>query len=73
MISGVPQPVYKIPLNDLPDEGLVGLRIPELVDRVIIGPTDYPLAMFDAFTDALHEAGVEKPHERVFVSNIPLR
>ncbi len=73
VISGVPQPVYKIPLNDLPDEGLVGLRIPELVDRVIIGPTDYPLAMFDAFTDALHEAGVEKPHERVFVSNIPLR
>ncbi|MCF3630464.1 DUF2971 domain-containing protein [Thalassospiraceae bacterium LMO-SO8] len=73
VINGVPQPVYKIPLKDYPDEGFVGAEIPQLIDRIIIGPTEFPDALREAFTMLLGDAGVESPESRVFVSNIPLR
>jgi hypothetical protein len=50
-VKGVPQPIYKIPLKDIPDEGLTGINIPALVNRIIIGQTKYPLAMGEAFID----------------------
>jgi hypothetical protein len=50
-----------------------GLEIPAILDRVIIGPTQYPIPMVTAFTDALRKAGVPNPESRVFLSNIPLR
>jgi hypothetical protein len=73
VIQGTPQPVYKIPLIDMPEKGLFGIAIPDLIDRIIIGPTRDPLAMREAFIDLLTKAGVEQPDEKVFVSNIPLR
>jgi len=73
VIKGVPQPVYKIPLKDIPDEGLVGIEIPALLDRIIIGPTQYPQVMIEAFCDLLSEAGVKDAGDRVFISDIPLR
>ena len=72
-IGGAPQPIYKIPLNDIPNEGLVGVEIPALIERVIIGPTKYPLAMWKAFTALLTDAGMDNASGRVFVSDIPLR
>ena len=62
-ISGVPQLIYKIPLRN----------IPGLFNRLIIGPTQYPGALRDAFVELLTKAGVEKAAEKVFVSHIPLR
>ena len=73
VIDGVPQPIYKIPLRDIPDKGLVGIEIPQLVERVIIGPTQYPSAIREAFVDILREAGVQDAEGKVFVSDIPLR
>jgi hypothetical protein len=73
VIQGVPQPVYKIPLTNIPEKGLFGLTIPDLIDRIIIGPTRDPLAMREAFINLLDEAGVEQSDRKVFVSNIPLR
>lgn len=73
VIGGTPQPVYKIPLKNIAEEGFVGAEIPELIDRIIIGPTRYPLAAYEAFVHVLEEAGVEKPHQRVVMSQIPLR
>ncbi len=72
-IKGVPLIVYKLPLKDKPDIGLVGIEIPRLVDRIIIGPTDYPLAMWKAFVEILENAGVKNPGSKIFVSDIPLR
>jgi Protein of unknown function (DUF2971) len=43
VVAGVPQPVYKIPLEDIPEKGLSGITIPALFDRIIIGPTRDPL------------------------------
>jgi hypothetical protein len=37
-INGTPQPICKIPLANVPEEGLTGIELPELVERVIIGP-----------------------------------
>jgi hypothetical protein len=72
LIHGVPQPVYKIPLKDIPDE-VVGIEIPALLDRIIIGPTRDPQPVWEAFKDLLAAAGVEQPHKKVFISEIPLR
>lgn len=73
VLGGRPQPVYKIPLENLPDEGLVGIEIPEVLDRVLIGPTEYPVATREAFVTLLADAGVEDPADRVWVTGIPLR
>jgi len=73
VVSGVPQRVYKIPLKSDPAGGLSGLDPDELVDRVIIGPTQFPYAMYDAFVSALEEAGVKNAANRVVISQIPVR
>lgn len=72
-IRGVPQIVYELPLADIPEASLFGLEPDELIDRIIIGPTKYPLVMFDYFCAALDNVGVKEPAKRVFISHIPLR
>ncbi len=73
VLRGTPQPVYKIPLQNIPEEGLIGMEIPEILDRIIIGPTEYPAAIREAFVTLLADAGVEDPADRVWVTGIPLR
>ena len=73
IIAETPQPKYKIPLENIPDEDLVGVAIPELLERIIIGPTEYPSAMREAFEALLAEAGVADPASRISVSDLPLR
>jgi hypothetical protein len=65
--------VCKIPLSDVPNEGLTGLEIPSLVDRIIIGPTEYPNVIREAFTTELTRAGMNDTAQRIVVSDIPLR
>lgn len=72
-IRGVPQHVIKIPLRNYPDEGFVGAELHELLDRIIVGPTQHPRIMADAFCDLLREADVPDPEKRVYTSDIPLR
>ena len=72
-VGGVYQRVYMIPLESSPSRGLYGASVPDLIDRIIIGPTRYPVAMYDAFVDLLSKSGVPDPRNRVVVSNIPLR
>jgi hypothetical protein len=73
VIGGAPQPVHKIPLEDIAEKNLSGLTIPALIDRIIVGPTRDPVAIRDAFLYLLLDAGVERPLERIFLSGIPLR
>lgn len=72
VIKGVPQPIYKIPLRDIPEAGFLG-AIPTLINRIIIGPTQYPLALQEAFVQLLTDAGVSDPESKVYVSDIPIR
>ena len=71
-VNGLPQCIYKIPLKDIPQAGYFG-AIPKLIDRIIIGPTQYPRTLFEAFVELFGEAGVKDPHTKVCVSDIPLR
>ena len=73
VVEGIPQVVHKIPLTDRPDNDLVGVEIPALVERVIIGPTAFPVTIGHAFMIALTQAGVPNAASRVMVSSIPLR
>lgn len=68
-INGIPQLVYPIPLDG--KEGLDDLDFARLFDRLIIGPTQYPLAMERAFRKALLETGCESP--TIVLSEIPIR
>jgi hypothetical protein len=72
-IAGIPQTIYKVPLRNFPEEGFTGLAIPEFLDRIIIGPTQYPAALFDAFRAILSEAGIQDPDNRIYLSDIPVR
>ncbi|ASP32683.1 DUF2971 domain-containing protein [Labrenzia sp. VG12] len=72
-IGGTPQKVCKIPLKDIPEEGLTGIEVPSLLDRIIIGPTQYPVEMREAFIDVLEKAGVAEAEQKVIISDIPLR
>jgi Protein of unknown function (DUF2971) len=72
-INGVPQPIYKMRLQDVPEAGLVGIEIKDLIERVIVGPTRYPDAVCEAFVDALEAAGVPDAKQKVVPSTIPLR
>lgn len=72
-INGIPQPIYKVPLRDIPDESLIGIEIPSLIERVIIGPTQFPVAIRDAFISKLENVGVKDARTKIFISDIPLR
>jgi hypothetical protein len=65
--------MHKIPLKDVPEEGLIGLNLPQLIDRVIIGPSRFPVGIHDALLALLTEAGVENPVSKIIVSDLPLR
>lgn len=73
LIRGVPQIVHSIPFKDYPEEGLVGAELPKLIDRVIIGPTEFPYQTRQAMISLLTDEGVTDAAEKVFVSTIPLR
>lgn len=76
VIRGTAQPVAKLRFKPYADDPeLAGLQVRDLVERIIIGPTQYPLAMYDAFRKLLQKAGVEENQAagRVKISNIPLR
>lgn len=72
-MDGVPQEIHKIPLKNIPEHGLESVEIPELVERIIIGPTDQQLVLGDTFVKLLTEAGCEDARNRVYYSGIPLR
>jgi hypothetical protein len=73
VVRGTPQKVLKIDLQNYPDQGLVGLSLPELLNRIIIGPCEFPQVILGAFCQLLVEAGVPEPDSKIVVSDIPLR
>lgn len=72
-IVGIPQKVCKLPLIDKPERGLSGLALPQLIDRVIIGPCHYPEEISEAFVHLMDSAGIVDAASKVVISDIPLR
>jgi hypothetical protein len=71
-LGGVPQLVYKLPLENISSISLIA-GIPDLLDRIIIGPTQFPVALGLAFQKLLADAGVGDADKRISLSGIPLR
>jgi hypothetical protein len=72
-VNGVPQLVHKIPLDGNASPHLADLDLAKVFDRLILGPSQFSLAMYQAFVPALVAAGVTDAANRVFISNIPIR
>lgn len=72
-IRGVPQVVKKIPLKNIPDKGVTGIELHEVIERIIIGPSDYPKVLYDAFFKLMTDAGIKDVGKKIVVSDIPLR
>ncbi len=75
-IGGVPQTVHELPLDktvSTASAALADLDFAKVFDRLIIGPSPYPYAQYEAFVSALQRAGVENAGQRVYISGIPIR
>jgi Protein of unknown function (DUF2971) len=72
-IGGVPQLVYKLPLDMGVSDAIADLDFSRMFDRLILGPSPYPWVMYEAYVDALRGAGVDDAAERVFTCGIPIR
>ncbi len=73
LVRGTPQIIYGLPLQNIPEENFFGAELNELIDHVIVGPSDSPWNTREALVAILQEAGLTDAENRVFVSNIPLR
>ena len=69
-VRGVPQTIYDLPLKNIPQEGFGGLEIPELLHKIIIGPTQYSGATANALWFLLQDAGVADPGSRIVISGV---
>ena len=72
-INGIPQRVYRIPFLDYPNEGLIGATIPNLIDRILIGPSTDSHAIREAYVTKLTELDVKNAESKVIITGIPLR
>jgi len=74
-IAGVPQKIYKLPLDETIPNAPPELEFSKVFDRLIIGPSQYPWPMYNAFVEALIKAGVDATtaKDKVRVSEIPIR
>lgn len=66
---GVPHTVCQIPLDPSFDPAVEDLDLGKILERVIIGPTQYPLALQRTFPTKLMEA---KCKSEVVISKTPL-
>lgn len=72
-VSGVPQPVIKLPLKNDVSKGVTGISIPEILERVIVGPTQFPEVISDALASEMAKAGISDFNTKLTRSTIPLR
>lgn len=73
VVGGVPQVVYEIPIDATAAPVAADLDIAAMFDRLIIGPSPYPLAMAEAYKKVLSEAGVADVESKIYASLIPIR
>jgi hypothetical protein len=73
VINGIPQTVYLLPIDGEVCETMSELDFVSMFDRLIVGPTQFPLAIHEAFTRELDQAGVSDAATRIVISQIPIR
>lgn len=73
IIGGVPQHLMKLHLKDDAAKHITGVAPKTLINRVIIGPCDYPIQVRAAIGDAMTKAEIDNPLDIMWMSLIPLR
>lgn len=73
IIKGSPQIIQKLKLKNHEEKGIIDFELPNLLDRIIIGPCEFPVAIHKAFFEQLTELGIPDAGKRVTISQIPLR
>jgi hypothetical protein len=72
IIAGVPQLLYKLPLDEAVSPVLDELGLSKMFDRLLIGPSPYPWVMYEAFIAVLAKAELQNPTSVSSCSNIPI-
>ena len=72
-IRGVPQRIYELPLDGGKEGELKDISIEPILDRIIIGATQYTWPVFQSFSDALTTAGMPLEKVPICLSQIPIR
>lgn len=72
-MGGVPQIVYKFPLDASVAPEIADIDLVGMFNRLIVGPTRYTWVMYETFKKTLEQAGVEDAGSRVIISTIPIR
>jgi Protein of unknown function (DUF2971) len=73
VINGLPQRVCKINLKNDDAKGIKGIEIHELINRIVIGPTEFSREVKEALCDELSDHNILNPGKMVIASDIPLR
>lgn len=69
-ISGLPQRVFYVGFGG---DSAVNFNINDLFKKIIIGPTENPWVLYEAFVCELEQIGVDDAASKVLVSDIPIR
>jgi hypothetical protein len=72
-VNGIPQVVFELPLDGNAAPELADLDFAMTFERLILGPSQYPAAMVQAFLKTLRNAGIEDAEKRIVISGIPIR
>lgn len=72
-INGEPQVIQKLTFENARKAGLHQATVAELVEAIIIGPSNNSYIMWDAFVKALEAEGVADAYLKVRRSEIPLK
>ena len=69
-ISGMPQKVY---YEEFSNDEASPLSLNKLLKKIIVGPTESPRVVYEAFVKELEDAGIPDAAKKVVVSDIPIR
>ena len=72
-LNGMPQPVQKIPLSEKLQTDGDEFSVNEILDHIIIGPTQYAIPIYQALVEELEKLNVENAKGKVIFSDIPYR
>jgi len=68
ILGGTPQRIYKIPMHEE-----FGTSIPEVLNKILIGPSKNPFQVSQTISDILKKRGISDPATLIKYSKIPLR
>lgn len=73
IVKGIPQKVIKLGLHDNLANNSPEFEFSALIQKIIIGPCQFPNVIFQSLCNSLTNIGVNSPHEIIEISEIPYR